>query len=60
MDFEFDSVVDVRGTTGSDCRGSFTYPLGTTQARICVTDVDGGLGALHPPQCQIYSIVGTP
>ena len=60
MDFEFDSVVDVRGTTGSDCRRSFTYPLGTTQARICVTDVDGGLGALHPPQCQIYSIVGTP
>lgn len=60
MDFQLDGVLDVRGTTGADCRRAFTYPLGTTQARVCVTDVDGGLGALHPAQCQIYSIQGTP
>lgn len=60
MDFQLDGVLDVHGTTGADCRRAFTYPLGTTKARVCVSDVDGGLGALHRAQCQIYSIEGTP
>ena len=60
MDADLDGSLEVRGTTGSDCRRTFTYPLGTTRARVCVTDVDGGLGALHPPQCTIYSIDATP
>lgn len=60
MDFQRDGVLDVSGTTGADCRRSFTYPSGTTQARVCVTDVTDGLAPLHPAQCQIYSITGTP
>ncbi|HVQ32060.1 MAG TPA: PKD domain-containing protein, partial [Vicinamibacteria bacterium] len=47
MDAELDGHLEVRGTTGSDCRRTFTYGAGTTRARVCVTDVDGGLGALH-------------
>jgi hypothetical protein len=56
MDAELDGHLEVRGTTGSDCRRTFTYGAGTTRARVCVTDVDGGLGALHPAQCQTYTI----
>lgn len=60
MDADLDGTLEVRGTTGVDCRRSFRYSAGTTRARVCVTDVDGGLAALHPPQCTIYSIVAKP
>ena len=56
MDFQLDGRLDVGGTTGADCRRGFTYPAGSFQARVCVTDIDGGGGAIHPAQCQVYSI----
>jgi hypothetical protein len=59
MDFQLDGILDVHGTTGADCRRAFTYPLGTTRARICVSDTDGG-AALHPAQCETYTIDATP
>jgi PKD domain len=60
MDADLDGSLEVRGTTGADCRRTFTYSLGTTRARVCVTDVDGGLEAIHPPECTIYRIDATP
>ena len=60
MDAELDGSLDVRGTTGADCRRTFTYPAGSYRARVCVTDIDGGGGAFHPAQCVIYSIDATP
>ena len=60
MDFELDGRLDVAGTTGADCRRATTYPVGSFKARVCVTDIDGGGGALHAAQCQIYSIDATP
>ena len=60
MDFQLDGSLDVQGTTGAACRSGSTYSAGSFQARVCVTDIDGGGGALHPAQCRIYSIEATP
>ena len=60
MDFQLDGSLDVAGTTGAACRRGSTYPAGSFQARICVTDIAGGGGALHPAQCRIYSIEARP
>ena len=58
MDANLDGTLEVRGTTGVDCRRSFRYPAGKTRARVCVTDVDARPRESAPAPVQVYSIDG--
>lgn len=60
MDFTTDGQLEVDGTTGADCRRGTTYPQGHYRARVCVTDLDGGLAPIHPFQCENYTVDSTP
>jgi hypothetical protein len=56
MDFEGDGTLEVNGRTGGDCRRTRAYGPGTYRPRICVTDVNEGLGPNHPYQCRSYTV----
>jgi PKD domain len=61
MDFEGDGIIDVHGTTGADCRRSYTYTAsGTYVPEMCVTDLLPSLAPAHKYQCKDYVVKITP
>lgn len=60
MDLDGDGKLDVRGRTGASCREPWDYAVGTWTSKNCVTDVTPEGMALHPKQCQKYTVVATP
>jgi len=60
MDFEGDGVFDTGGTTGAHCRRTFSYPAGSFQPRVCVTDLGPDHVPSHPYQCKRYTVRSVP
>lgn len=56
MDFEGDGRFDVGGTTGAQCRRSHSYPAGTYQPRMCITDLGEDGVPMHPYLCVKYAL----
>jgi hypothetical protein len=60
MDFQGDGAFDTGGTTGAQCRRTFSYPVGSYQPRICVTDLGPDHVPAHPYQCARYTVRAGP
>jgi hypothetical protein len=67
MDLDGNGAFEYQGSSGADCRHDATYPVGTTTATLCVTDVDcpswpvcWTSPTLHPFQCRSYTINAIP
>jgi PKD repeat protein len=58
MDFDGNGDYEVDGSTGGDCRRSYTYRFdGRYSPELCVTDIDASSRApLHRFQCRTYSV----
>jgi hypothetical protein len=61
MDFEGDGITEVDGTTGADCRRSFTYEVkGIYRPKVCVTDLGSDRLPQHKFQCKVYEVTARP